>query len=227
MRYTTIFIDFDDTLIDTQGYANLCLTSLYADYKLDSFFSSVEEFVNLYHLHVGELWRQYALGYVTKEELLKSRFDKTLGGLVDRDFLNRIGADFVSRVIKNDIHIEGAEDLLKYLKSRYTVVMLSNGFSEMQYDKIRNVGFMDYFDDVVLSDVVGVNKPHPDIFTFALRKMNVKSEKVVMIGDSYLSDIKGAMNSHIDQIWYNPLGLKEDVMATYTVKKLDEICDIL
>lgn len=229
MKYSTIFLDFDDTLIDTQGYATKCLRLIYTKYGLNRYFPTSDDFINTYHQHIGKLWEAYALAEIDKQTLLETRFDKTFEGFpeVRKDFLRRVNDDFVQLVVKNDIRIDGAEEILKYLKKKYQIVMLSNGFSEMQYDKLENAGFTRYFDDVILSDVVGVNKPHPDIFNFALGKMRVTADRSIMIGDSYMADIKGAINSNIDQIWYNPKKEKAETAPTYSIDSLYQIKDIL
>lgn len=229
MKYKAILLDFDDTLIDTQGYATKCLEQLYITHELNKFFETSESFIDTYHLHIGKLWEDYALGKIDKQTLLKTRFDKTFEsfGYVSPDFLEELNDDFVKSVVKNNIYIDGAKEIMEYLKSKYPIAMLSNGFSEMQYDKLNNVGFTDYFDHVILSDVVGVNKPHPAIFNYALQKLGVGAHETIMIGDNYLADIKGAMNSNIDQIWYNPKDEQAELAPTYTINNLMEIKNII
>lgn len=229
MRYTTILFDFDDTLIDTQGYATKCLETLYTKYDLNHFFPTSIDFINIYHKHVGLLWEEYALAKIDKQTLLNTRFDGTFKNFpnAERDFLKTLSNDFIQLVVKNNTHIDGAQEILEYLKGKYQIVMLSNGFSEMQYDKLENAGFTNYFDDVILSDVIGINKPHPDIFKFALNKLGTTAERTIMIGDNYLADIKGAIDSNIDQIWYNPRKEKAEIAPTYTIESLYQIKDIL
>ena len=65
-------------------------------------------------------------------------------------------------------------------------------------------GLSEYFENVFLSDKVGVNKPHPLIFEHALKVSGVLPNEVIMIGDNFSSDISGAQSCGIDQIWYNP-----------------------
>ena len=77
MKYTTVLLDFDDTLIDTQGYATTCLHTLYSKHQLNQYFATETEFTDIYHKHVGKLWEAYALGKIDKQTLLGTRFDKT------------------------------------------------------------------------------------------------------------------------------------------------------
>ena len=106
--------------------------------------------------------------------------------------------------------------------------ILSNGFREVQYKKIENSGLQPYFDKIILSEDAGINKPHRDMFTHALKTTNSKRDQTMMIGDSWEADIVGAFNSRIDQIWFNPKEIPhEEFEPTYTVRRLMEIKDIL
>lgn len=229
MKYTTILLDFDDTLIDTQGFAEKCLKGVYADHNVQQYYPTFEDFIKVYSQNTHRLWELYALGEIDKQTLINGRFYKPFEDFGDasREYLDEMNRDFMSRVVHIDDHIDGAKEILEYLKPKYKIVMLSNGFSELQYDKLSNAGFAKYFDEIVLSDVVGVNKPHPDIFNYALNKMRVNREESIMIGDNYLTDIQGAMNSGIDQIWYNPENKDVEKNPTYTVARLTEIINIL
>jgi len=98
----------------------------------------------------------------------------------------------------------------------------------MQYKKMDSAGLSSYFDKVILSDIVGVNKPHPDIFAYALNEVGQIRDKVIMIGDNLINDIQGALDYGIDQIWFNPEDISPgDIKPTYTVRSLDEIRKIL
>lgn len=229
MKYTTILLDFDDTLIDTQGYAEKCLRGIYTDYNISTYYPTFEDFIEVYSKNTHHLWELYALGEIDKRTLIDKRFYKPFEqfSTVSREYLDEMNKDFMTRVVHIDYHIDGAKELLEYLKPKYKIVMLSNGFTELQYDKLESVGFTKYFDEVVLSDVVGVNKPHPGIFNFAMNKVGANIEETIMIGDNYLADIKGAMDSNIDQIWYNPNSLNGEEKPTFTVKTLQEIAQIL
>ena len=77
----------------------------------------------------------------------------------------------------------------------------------------------------IISEEVGINKPQPGIFQIALEKNGVGAEEAIMIGDSYSSDIQGAKNAGIDQIWLHQGEVDET--ATYIVSELSEVFKIL
>ena len=172
----------------------------------------------------------YRDGKINKDELIVERFLAPVRefGIDDAEYAKKLNDDFLERTTLKTGLIDGALELLNYLKLRYTMHILSNGFKEVQYKKIENSGLNGYFDSIILSDEAGANKPHPDIFDYALKKSSAQREKTLMIGDSWDADIVGAYNSNMHQIWFNPEGLKPNgFKPTYTVKKLQEIMEIL
>ena len=123
-----------------------------------------------------------------------------------------------------------AREVLEYLKSRYRIYILSNGFAELQSRKMQSAGIAHYFDGVVLSEDIGVNKPHRAIFDHALRVAGVTADRALMIGDNYEVDIKGAHGAGIDQVFYNVAGLDisgEVLIPTHTIGSLLELKEIV
>lgn len=231
MKYTDILIDLDDTLIDTAANTKATVQEVYKDYHLGEYFESFDDFFAFYHKNVSKLWDMYNKGQVSKEELQTTRFTTSLShldGFTDAK-IKTINEDYIERVMQKDTLVEGAIELLDYLKSKYKMHILSNGFTEMQYKKMRSAKISEnYFDNIILSDAVGINKPHPDIFRFALKQASCPAEKTIMIGDNLQTDIIGARNSGIDQLWFNPESkATETIQPTFTVRRLNEIKDIL
>lgn len=230
MRYKTIFLDLDDTLIDTLENSRIALKEIYELYKIEKYYATFSEFSTIYFQNSYRLWDKYSKGEISKSELLKGRFSepfKTFGDVTEND-LAKMNTDYLDCVVNIGTHVSGAEEILEYLKPKYKIVILSNGFTELQYKKIDATGLGGYFDKVILSDTVGVNKPHPDIFDFALNETGSKRDEVIMIGDNLQTDITGAYNSRIDQIWFNPENVQpKDIQPTYIVNRLLEIKNIL
>lgn len=230
MKYSTIFIDLDDTLLDTVYNTVDTLKELYADYGLEKYFGSFNAFFETFQNNNLNNWRLYECNQISKDALIRNRFIGAFRSVdeVDDKKALEINADYIERIVKKDRLIDGAKELLDYLKQKYKISTISNGFTEMQFRKMKSAGLSSYFDKVILSDEVGINKPHPDIFDYALREAGVERANAIMIGDNYFSDIAGASNSGIDQIWFNPAGkLATDLKPTYTVRNLNEIKNIL
>ena len=241
-HYKAVFIDWDDTIGDFVGAAKLALQDMYEKYNLSEYFASFEEFFLLYKPHNIELWDKYGKDLVTKEYLSFDRFffplmhgSRVKGekGKVKGENLcvlaEQLSEDFLNMTTARFSLLAGAEEVVRYLAKKYPLTVVTNGFVEVQYEKFDKSGLRDCFAHIVLSEEVGCQKPNPRIFEEALRMNGLQAEDVVMIGDSWNSDIQGAINAGIDQIWIRKSKdpLPEGQRATYLVQSLSEVMEIL
>jgi putative hydrolase of the HAD superfamily len=244
-KYKAVFLDWDDTIGDFHGAADLALEEMYEKYQLDRYFASLVEFVGLYKPHNLELWAKYGEDKVTKEYLSLDRFFfplmhgsrvgerlKVKGERQDVAALaEQLSEDFLNMTTARFSLLEGAEELVRYLAAKYPLTVVTNGFVEVQYEKFDKSGLRDCFAHIVLSEEVGCQKPNPRIFEVALRMNGLQAEDVVMIGDSWNSDIQGAINAGIDQIWVTDKALdgKDNLgnEVTYVVNSLGDVKNIL
>lgn len=229
-KYKSLFIDLDDTLWDIHQNAKECLEEIYVDYGYQQYYPTFNDYYNVYMPSNHHLWGLYRQGKIRKDELIVERFLVPVRefGIDDAAYAKSLSDDFLERTTHKTKLIDGAIDLLDYLKPKYRMHILSNGFREVQFKKIENSGLKPYFDKIILSEDADINKPHPDIFTYALKNTNSRRVKTLMIGDSWEADIVGARDSRIAQLWFNPAGLPtQGFQPTYTVKTLQEIKEIL
>ncbi|MCE5206107.1 MAG: YjjG family noncanonical pyrimidine nucleotidase [Porphyromonadaceae bacterium] len=230
MAYRNLFIDLDDTLWDIHLNGRECLEEIYHEYGYAKYYPTFSDYYEVYMPSNLRLWAMYRQGEIRKEELVVERFLAPVRtfGIDDPEYGRKLNNDFLNRTTLKTRLIEGTLELLDYLKPRYRMHILSNGFREVQYKKIENSGLKPYFDKIILSEDAGANKPHPDMFTYALKNTNSRRDQTIMIGDSWDADMVGAYQSHIAQIWFNPAAeLPDGFEPTYTVQTLAEIKDIL
>ena len=228
--YKHLFIDLDDTLWDIHHNSKECLEEIYNDYGYNKYYENFEDYYNVYMPSNHHLWGLYRNGSISKDELIVERFLVPVRefGIHDADYAKRLSDDFLERTTCKTKLVDGTMELLKYLKPKYHMHILSNGFREVQYKKIENSGLKPFFDKIILSDDVGINKPHAEFFAYALENTKAAPHEALMIGDSWDADILGAYNSNIHQMWFNPEGIESNGFSpTYCVKKLNEIKEIL
>ncbi|MEG1617271.1 MAG: YjjG family noncanonical pyrimidine nucleotidase [Bacteroidales bacterium] len=228
--YKHIFLDFDDTVYDTRRNADEALEELYQHFRLGAYFDDFRTFSESYWKKNHEVWALYSQGKIQRRQLIIERFLYPLqqAGTGDEKMALELNEWFLERTSQKSALIEGALDLLEYLHGKYKLHILSNGFTEVQFKKLKSAGVEHYFDQVILSEQAGVNKPDPRIFDFALEKTGARREEVIMIGDNYDTDITGAIRSRIDQLFFNQNErFRPDVPPTYEVKRLAEIQCIL
>jgi len=229
--YKHVFIDLDDTLWDFHANAKSSLHEVYEEKKLNRYFDNFEHFFQIYAKRNLELWEMYGKGVITKEFLILERFRHPLAqvGAGNNLLAEQIGTQFLEILPTKTILIPYAIELLDYLRPRYSLTLVSNGFVEVQYKKLRSANLEHYFSHVVLSEAAKALKPDKRIFEHALKLNDATAAETIMIGDSYEADIRGAQNAHIDQIFLNPTSKLpgKEKTATYCIQKLEEIVSIL
>lgn len=73
----------------------------------------------------------------------------------------------------------------------YFLGVISNSVGTIE-DQLKDVGMRDYFQAVFDSAIVGVEKPHPEIFQMALASAKVTASEAVFVGDTNATDVGGA-----------------------------------
>ncbi len=204
---------------------------MYAERKLDNYFTGFDEFFRIYAKRNIELWEAYGKGEITQDFLKAERFRYPLSkmGVDNQQLAEEIGKQYLEILPTKTVLMPEAREVLNYLSTKYPLTLLSNGFTEVQYKKIRSSHIEHFFMHIVLSEAAGALKPDKKIFEYALQLNNAIASDTIMIGDSYVADIEGANNAGIDQIYfqhhYNENA--ESKHATYCITSLSEIFDIL
>lgn len=225
-----IFFDLDDTLYDFSTASREAFQETYELLEYSRFFQSFDEYMNIYTPRNLELWEEYGKGMITKEELNRKRYSHPLEtvGVHDQELAMRFCHEALGRIPYKKCLIPDAIELLDYLHPKYNLFILSNGFQELQSRKMETAGLTPYFKDIILSDYIGVNKPHRELFEYALQRTNSELEESIMIGDMFDTDIKGAAGIGMKQIFLNRTGISTlPFKPTFEVASLKEIKDIL
>lgn len=206
-KYSTLFFDLDHTLWDFDRNSQEALSEIFHDLRLDSYgIPAPEPFIRNYKEHNKKCWELYRRGEMTKEDLRSKRFQLALQDFEvnDPNLAERIGDEYVKRSPYKTNLFPGTIELLDYLKRDYKICIITNGFEEVQYIKIRQSGLEKYFDHIITSEKAGVQKPHPDIFHLALKMAETETSKVMMIGDDLEADVLAARKLNLDAILFDP-----------------------
>ena len=228
--YKHVFFDLDRTLWDFDAAAEVAFERIYDKYNLKSLgIPSAHEFHEVYHPLNEQLWVLYRENRITKDDLNRSRFLKPLEhyGIHDVELADHLSVDYMfysPRIVRL---VPGAMELLEYLKPKYHLHLITNGFQEVQDTKLSLSGMKPFFETLTVSEEVGVKKPDPEFFFYALRKANAKSEESIVIGDEMAVDIDGARAAGIDQVFFNAKGDTVEGERTFEVRSLLEIKGIL
>ena len=228
--YKHIFFDLDRTLWDFDAAAEVAFDRVYDKYNLKALgIPSAHDFHEVYHPLNERLWELYRADKITKDDLNRTRFVLPLEhyGIHDTSLADRLSEDYVywsPRIVRL---VPGTMELLDYLKPKYHLHLITNGFQEVQDTKLSLSGMGPYFETMTVSEEVGVKKPNPEIFRYALRKANATPEESLMIGDEMAVDIDGARAVGMDTVLFNPKGELVEGERTYEVHDLREILSIM
>ncbi|WP_299012226.1 YjjG family noncanonical pyrimidine nucleotidase [uncultured Polaribacter sp.] len=194
MKIEHVFFDLDHTLWDFEKNSALTFKKIFKENDIDI---PIEDFLKIYVPLNLKYWRLYRDEKITKEvlryERLKSAFD-AVNYTIEDNLINKIADAYIDNLSNFNHLFEGTIEILEYLKPKYTLHIITNGFAEIQSKKMKNSKIDHYFKAVITSESVGVKKPNPKVFNYALEVANAKTNNAIMIGDSLEADIKGAMN---------------------------------
>ena len=228
MKYTNVFIDLDRTLWDFEANSRETFQEIFLSYHLNNF-CNFEDYYPYYRTINDNLWKEYREGKIGKELLSWKRFYLTNlhFGLDDKQIAQAMGEAYIILSPEKTGLFPYTHELLDYLKSKYRLFLITNGFKEVQYKKLTNCKLDHYFNAVFTSEEVGYNKPDRRYFEFVLAQTDSSPSNSIVIGDDQEVDIKGALSLSIDSIWINTNSEKSNIKSTFEVKNLKEIFPIL
>ena len=229
MKITDVFFDLDRTLWDFDSNAEITLIEICKKNDLKSFGINTKQFIDAYTIHNERLWSLYRENKITKEKLRSERFNLTLAefAVSNEKLAIKLGDQYVQKCPLQTQLFPHTFEILNYLKNKYNLHIITNGFEEVQNIKLETSNLLPFFQNIITSERVNVKKPDPKIFQYALDLSAVKAENAIMIGDDLPVDILGAKNIGIHQIYFNPKKIDHNQKIDFEVFSLIEIKEIL
>ena len=201
MNYKVILFDADETLFDFKKTEREAFKNTMMEFGFDydeSYHFSIYKEINT------AIWKELEEGIITQEKLKIERFkrlnDKLNAGFDEEEFSKA----YMINLGNGSFLLDGAIELIEDLSSKYILSIVTNGLTIVQERRVKNSVIAKYFKDIVISEEVGISKPNPEIFEYALSNIEgVNKNEILMIGDSLSSDIRGGINYGIDTCWFN------------------------
>lgn len=202
-KVTDVFFDLDHTLWDFERNSALTFERILNANKVGV---DLQDFLKVYVPTNLVFWKRYREEKISKEELryqrLKTVFDQ-LGHAVSDDLIFLLSDEYIKYLSSYNHLFPNTIEVLEYLRPRYRLHIITNGFQEIQDKKLRNAQIEKYFDQVINSEMAGVKKPNPRIFELALQNAGTRAERSLMVGDSLEADIMGARAVGFHTIHFN------------------------
>ena len=230
MSYKHIFFDLDRTLWDFDANSYETLLELCEMYSLkDKGIADYDEFIKIYKAHNDSLWDLYRVNKISQEDLRRERFQRVLADYKVDDYIlsEKMGNDYVELCPRKSKLYPFAIEVLQYLKEKYSLHIITNGFDKTQHIKLDHANLRSYFINIVTSEKLGVKKPDPRIFEYALDIAGSTSKEALYIGDNLSVDILGCQNSGIDGVYFNPQKSSHSEDVRYEISCLSQLKEIL
>lgn len=230
-----LLVDIDDTVVDWIGPAHDAVVTAIATHPsfaerdpsavADRFMEIVEE--------THALWMA---GELSVDQLRAERIRRLVretGNEIDLDEALVLADAYRRAYLAARRPVAGAGELLAEVRRLGArVVAVTNNLVSEQEDKLRHTNLRHLFDDLVISEAAGVNKPDPVIFEIALRAAGAAPSEAVMLGDSWENDVVGALGMGIAAAWLDRRGLgvpdpNVPVLALSSLEPADEVAAAL
>lgn len=227
-KYKYLLIDIDGTVLNFLAAESAAIKSLFRRFNLGE---CTDEMIKTYSSINISYWQKLERNEIKKSELLIKRYEDFfayyhLDITLAKQFNDAYQMALGDTIVFND----DAYNVLLKLKEKYTLIAITNGTKIAQTKKIKVSKLDQVFDEIVISEDVGVEKPNIKFFEYCFSLFNlVNTEECLVVGDSLSSDILGANNAHIDACWYNPKGdeLLPGYSIRYEIKNLSELTKLI
>jgi putative hydrolase of the HAD superfamily len=227
MPYKHLFFDLDHTLWDFETNSKETLGEVFYRHELDKTLTKdFDGFYEKYSAHNKRLWDKYNHGLIKQDELRWKRMWHTLLDYKNgsEQLARQLSVEYLEILPTKQAIFPYTKEILDYLLGKnYVMHLITNGFEQVQYGKLKNSGLTHYFTHVVTSERAMSLKPHKEIFDYALQLAKAGKDESIMIGDNLDADIKGAMSAGLDTIFVNHIREATSLKPTYTIHHLQEL----
>ena len=179
-----VFFDMDDTLYDTSGFASIARRAAVKSMVHNGLQCSEEEGYE----HLMEIVREKGSNYSKHFNILTNDINGSEDPLIIvNGIITYHNTKFAMLKLQPDSFA-----ILLYLKSKgYKVGLITNGKEFKQWEKLIRLGLYPFFDEIVTSESVGVEKPDAKIYQIAMDRLNVTKGTSIMVGNNFDVDIMG------------------------------------
>jgi len=223
-----ILWDVDGTLLDFEAAEKVAIGQCFASHNMGE---CTDEMLKRYSTINRKYWEALEKGKMTKPEILVGRFREffeTEGLPVEH--AESFNAEYQVRLGDTVVFCDNAYELVQKYKGKLLQCAVTNGTKVAQDRKLKNSKLDVVFDDIFISDVLGVEKPNMGFFDVVFERIgDYKKDEILIVGDSLTSDIKGGNNAGILTCWYNPKKMEntKGVTVDFEITNLWEIEEIL
>ncbi len=220
--FEILFLDMDDTILDFKKAEKIALCKTLEAFSLAPTQEVCARYSEINQLH----WERLERKEITREQVILGRFEMLFEEYGIPGNPREVAHRYTENLAIGHYFLPGAEDAVKSLSQKYRLFLSSNGTTWVQKSRIQSAGIAPYFENIFISQEIGVNKPDRGFFDGCFRQIpDFAPHKAMIVGDSLTSDILGGKNAGIATCWINPKGKKAraDICPDYEIKSLDRL----
>jgi HAD superfamily hydrolase (TIGR01549 family) len=205
---SVVLFDMDDTLFDHRFAVRQALAHVRReDPRLSR--KTLVGLIGEYDRLLEAVHPDVLAGRTTHAEARRDRFRRLFewaGARVSSEELTGVASRYRAFYQASRRPVPGAPELLRWLRGRSIVGVVSNNHTAEQKDKLRALGIDGDIAFLMTSEDAGVEKPDPQIFRHALDLAGAEAADSVMVGDNWEADVRGSLAAGIRPVWLNRTG---------------------
>lgn len=119
--------------------------------------------------------------------------------------------------------IELHDDYPEILNLPQERFLVTTGFTQLQYSKIRNLGIEQDFKEIHVIDPMSTNQTKRTVFADIMQRHHYSPQEVLVVGDDPESEIQAATDLGIDTVLYDKMNRYSSSSATYKIADFKEL----
>ncbi|NNE25887.1 MAG: noncanonical pyrimidine nucleotidase, YjjG family [Saprospiraceae bacterium] len=223
--YDWLLFDLDNTILDFKKSSIHAFHAIMQENGLErddsdyALFSSINK----------QVWEEMESGQINHQELKVRRWDMYAEAKSMNLDSATANARYFQHIRENSFYVDFAKEMLDLTYAHFNLMIITNGLGEVQRPRILNTGLDQYFDHIVISDELGYAKPNTAYFEHCHNLIGGwEKDRVLVIGDTPGSDIKGGNDFGYNTCWYNHSDqLSSEIKPDYEIAHLKELRRIL
>ena len=241
-KLSVILFDLGFTLINFEGDFHQAMKESYLALA-DSLIASGcqinrQGFADKFYEVISQYYRNRAVDLIERpieENLLKTLHYFSMDYLEESVLQEAVKAMYLYTEAWWKLEPDTHDTLSALHKMGYRLGIISNASNTPDLNRlIDNHNLRQYFEIVVISAEEGIRKPDPRIFSKTLKKLGVKPENAIMVGDTLPADVLGAQNSGLKSVWITRRANRpenndvlESIQPDYTIPDLTTLVSLV
>lgn len=227
MRYRALFLDMDGTFLDFHAAEQEAYRSAMDWAGL----AATQEGYRLYSAINDGLWKAFERGEIQKQDIRNRRFAQLFLALGIESDSVAVEQRYEGFLAQGHTLIPHAREVLAQLSCRLPLYVVTNGFAQVQKNRLKLAGIDGFMTDCFASEELGFQKPQKAFFDACFSRIQkpLSPGEVLLVGDSLTSDILGAANAGLVSCWFNPDGKKNEtnLRPDYEIRDLTQLPALL